>query len=107
MGITIGDPAGVGPELVREAIRRMGRSYQLRIIGESVGVRVGRPTLKGARMAMEALEESVRLLRSGEIVAVVNGPVSKEWLRRVGFRFPGQTEFYAKAFGLKGSEVTM
>jgi 4-phospho-D-threonate 3-dehydrogenase / 4-phospho-D-erythronate 3-dehydrogenase len=107
LGITLGDPAGVGPELVREAIRRMGRSYQLRIIGESVGVRGGQPTLKGARMAMEALQESVRLLKSGEIAGVVNGPVSKDWLRRVGFRFPGQTEFYAKAFGLKGSEVTM
>jgi 4-hydroxythreonine-4-phosphate dehydrogenase len=85
----------------------MGRSYELRIIGESVGVRVGRPTLKGARMALEALQESVRLLKSGEIAGVVNGPVSKEWLRRVGFQFPGQTEFYAKAFGMKGSEVTM
>ena len=59
LGITLGDPAGVGPELAREAIRRMGRSYQLRIIGESVGARSGRATLKGARMAMEALEESV------------------------------------------------
>ena len=107
LGITMGDPAGVGPELVREVVRRMGRSYQLRLIGESVGVRVGRPTLKGARMAMEALQESVRLLKSGEIAGVVNGPVSKEWLGRVGFRFPGQTEFYAKAFGMKGSEVTM
>ena len=107
LGITLGDPAGVGPELVREAIRRMGRSYQLRLIGESAGVCVGRPTLNGARMALEALQESVRLLKSGEIAGVVNGPVSKEWLRRVGFQFPGQTEFYAKAFGMKGSEVTM
>lgn len=107
LGITLGDPAGVGPELAREAIRRMGRSHQLRIIGESVGVRAGRPTLKGAQMAMKALEESVRLLRSGEIAGVVNGPVSKEWLRRVGFQFPGQTEFYANAFRMKGSEVTM
>ena len=107
LGITLGDPAGVGPELVREAIRRMGRSYQLRIIGESVGVRIGQPNLKGAQMAMDALQESVRLLKSGEIAGVVNGPVSKEWLRQVGFQFPGQTEFYAKAFGMKGSEVTM
>jgi len=107
LGITLGDPAGVGPELVREVMRRMGRSYSLRLIGESVGVRAGRPTLKGARMAMEALEESFRLLKSGEIAGVVNGPVSKEWLRRVGFRFPGQTEFYANAFRMKSETVTM
>jgi 4-hydroxythreonine-4-phosphate dehydrogenase len=58
-------------------------------------------------MAWEALQESVRLLKSGEIAGVVNGPVSKEWLRRVGFRFPGQTEFYANAFGMKSEAVTM
>ena len=107
LGITLGDPAGVGPELVRKVIRKMARSYELRIIGDEDGFLLGRPTLRGAKMALEALQESVRLLKSGEIVGVVNGPVSKEWLRRVGFQFPGQTEFYAKAFGMKGSEVTM
>ena len=107
LGITLGDPAGVGPELVRKVIRKMARSYELRIIGDEDGFLLGRPTLRGAKMALEALQESVRLLKSGEIAGVVNGPVSKEWLRRVGFQFPGQTEFYANAFGLKGSEVTM
>jgi 4-hydroxythreonine-4-phosphate dehydrogenase len=58
-------------------------------------------------LAKEALAESVRLFRSGEIQAVVNGPVSKEWLGKVGFHFPGQTEFYAKAFGVKSDDVTM
>ena len=107
LGVTVGDPAGVGPELVRKAIRRMGRSYGLRVIGSGEGVSAGRPTLRGAKMAMEALEESVRLLKSGAIAGVVNGPVSKEWLRRVGFKFPGQTEFYANAFGMKSDAVTM
>jgi 4-hydroxythreonine-4-phosphate dehydrogenase len=51
--------------------------------------------------------QSVDLLRSGEIQAVVNGPVSKDWLGKVGFRFPGQTEFYAKAFGVRPGDVTM
>ena len=107
LGVTVGDPAGVGPELVRKAIRRMGRSYGLRVIGSGEGVSAGRPTLRGAKMAMEALEESVRLLKSGAIAGVVNGPVSKEWLRRVGFKFPGQTEFYANAFVMKSDAVTM
>jgi 4-hydroxythreonine-4-phosphate dehydrogenase len=51
--------------------------------------------------------QSVDLLRTGEIQAVVNGPVSKDWLGKVGFRFPGQTEFYAKAFGVRPDDVTM
>jgi len=77
------------------------------LIGKTNGVRPGKPSLKGAQLAKQALEESVRCLRSGEICAVVNAPVSKEWLGKAGFRFPGQTEFYAESFGVNPDDVTM
>lgn len=103
----MGDPAGVGPELVRKAVRKLGRTILIRTIGGTNRICPGKPNLAGAKKAKEALVESVRLLRAGQISAVVNGPVSKEWLFRVGFCFPGQTEFYAKAFGKKPEDVTM
>jgi len=106
VGVTWGDPAGVGPELARDVFRKLGRSLSLRRIGYGES-RPGKPTLAGAKVAKEALMQSVDLLRSGEIQAVVNGPVSKDWLGKVGFRFPGQTEFYAKAFGVRPDDVTM
>ena len=106
VGVTWGDPAGVGPELAGHVFRKLGRSLTLRRVGHGES-RPGRPSLAGAKLAKEALAESVRLFRSGEIQAVVNGPVSKEWLGKVGFHFPGQTEFYAKAFRVKPDEVTM
>ena len=106
MGVTWGDPAGVGPELARHVFRKLGRSLSLRRIGHGES-RPGKPTLAGGKVAKEALMQSVNLLRSGEIQAVVNGPVSKDWLGKVGFRFPGQTEFYAKAFGVRPDDVTM
>ena len=106
VGVTWGDPAGVGPELARHVFRKLGRSLSLRRIGHGES-RPGKPTLAGAKVAKEALLQSVDLLRSGEIQAVVNGPVSKDWLGKVGFRFPGQTEFYAKAFGVRPDDVTM
>jgi 4-hydroxythreonine-4-phosphate dehydrogenase len=59
----------------------------------------GKPTRESARAALDALEESLRLLRETEAAAVVTGPVSKEGLQALGFPFPGQTEFYADAFG--------
>ena len=106
VGVTWGDPAGVGPELARHVFRKLGRSLSLRRIGHGES-RPGKPTLAGGKVAKEALMQSVDLLRSGEIHAVVNGPVSKDWLGKVGFRFPGQTEFYAKAFGVRPDDVTM
>ncbi len=106
VGVTWGDPAGVGPELASHVFRKLGRSLTLRRVGHGDS-RPGRPSLVGAKLAKEALLESVRLLKSGEIQAVVNGPVSKEGLGKAGFSFPGQTEFYAKAFGVKSDAVTM
>ena len=106
VGVTWGDPAGVGPELARHVFRKLGRSLSLRRIGHGES-RPGKPTLAGGKVAKEALMQSVDLLRSGEIQAVVNGPVYKDWLGKVGFRFPGQTEFYAKAFGVRPDDVTM
>jgi 4-hydroxythreonine-4-phosphate dehydrogenase len=79
----------------------------VRLIGSAAGFVPGRLSKRSAACALAALEESVRLLKNGEIQAVVNAPVNKENLSRVGFKFPGQTEFYAHAFGLKEHEVTM
>ena len=36
---------------------------------------------------------------SGEFAGVVTGPVSKEWLTRIGYSWPGQTEFFAARWG--------
>ena len=107
IGLTLGDPAGIGPEISRRVIRRLGRKFRIHPVGSTEGVCPGKPTLTGARQARAALEDSVRLLRTGEIRAVVNGPVSKEWLAKVGFCFPGQTEFYARRFGVGSQDVTM
>jgi len=85
----------------------MCRKASLRILGPGKRFRPGVPGLAGARQAQKALEESISLLKQKKLDAVVNGPVSKEWLARVGFRFPGQTEFYASRFGKKASAVTM
>ena len=99
--ITIGDPAGIGPEVIDAALAsgELPAGFVFRVIGDrSAGV-PGKPTRESARAALDALEESVRLLRETKAAAVVTGPVSKEGLQALGFPFPGQTEFYADAFG--------
>ena len=107
VGVTLGDPAGIGPEIAAQAKQRLQKTIPLHLMGSRQNISAGSPSLTGARQAWRALEESVRQLQSGKIQAVVNGPVSKEWLAKVGFHFPGQTEFYARRFGRKESEVTM
>jgi 4-hydroxythreonine-4-phosphate dehydrogenase len=100
--ITLGDPAGVGPEVIDLALAsgKIPAGFEIEVIGDrSAGV-PGRPDSHSASAALAALEESVRQLKSGQADAVVTGPVSKEGLQSLGFPFPGQTEYFASAFGV-------
>jgi 4-hydroxythreonine-4-phosphate dehydrogenase len=99
--ITLGDPAGIGPEVIDAALAsgKLPEGFVFRVIGDRAAGAPGKPTRESARAALDALEESVRLLRETDAAAVVTGPVSKEGLQALGFPFPGQTEFYADAFG--------
>ena len=97
IGITLGDPAGIGPEVMQAALGSLEipAGCVLELIGSMVGHIPGKPTDASAQEAVEAMEEAARRLLGGEIQAVVTGPVCKHALHRVGFEFPGQTEFFA------------
>ncbi len=103
IGITLGDCAGIGPEIVDLALNsnRLTDTAECQIIGKYRGSRPGNPTAETARAAAAALEEAVTLARRGELDAIVTGPVHKARMYEVGFRFPGQTEFFAERCGVK------
>jgi 4-hydroxythreonine-4-phosphate dehydrogenase len=73
-----------------------------RIIGEPKQTfPQGQPSVESARAAAAALEEAATLARRGEIHAVVTGPIHKALMYEAGFKFPGQTEFFADRCGVK------
>lgn len=104
IGITLGDCAGIGPEIVELALKS-GRipddSAEYVVLGRRPNCEPGVPGRETARAAAAALEEAVTLVRRGEIDAVVTGPVHKARMYEVGFRFPGQTEFFAERCGVE------
>lgn len=103
IGITLGDPAGIGPEVVQKAIRsgRLPDQFEYRLIGAESEGEPGHPTRQSAMAAQAALEEAAELALRGEIAGVVTGPVSKIRMQEVGFVFPGQTEFFARRWGVE------
>src|SRR5262245_14183935 len=103
IGITLGDCAGIGPEIVELALKsdRLANSAEYHIIGKYPNCTLGKPTAETARAAAAALEEAVTLARRDELDAIVTGPVHKARMYEVGFRFPGQTEFFAERCGIK------
>lgn len=100
--ITLGDPAGIGPEVVDLALAsgKLPAGHEFTVLGDRHAGKPGQPTVVSAAAALAALDEAVRMLKAGEADAVVTGPVSKEGLQSVGFPFPGQTEYFAAAFGV-------
>ena len=103
IGITLGDCAGIGPEIIERALKsgRIPDSTKYVVLGRQPNCKPGQPTPETARAAAAALEEAVTLARRGELEAIVTGPVHKARMYEVGFRFPGQTEFFAERCGVE------
>ncbi len=103
IGITLGDPAGIGPEITAAALGsgKLPADFDYRVIGAVPdGTHPGQPTAEGASAAIESLEAGTKLALAGDIAALVTAPVSKVALQQVGFQFPGQTEFLADRCGV-------
>ncbi len=100
--ITIGDPAGIGPEVIDRALASgvIPAGFEVEVLGDRSAGQAGQPSARSAAAALAALDEAVRQLKDGTADAVVTGPVSKEGLQAQGFSFPGQTEYFADAFGV-------
>lgn len=96
IAVTVGDPAGIGPEVLQAALASplLDRTFPFEVLG-ACDATPGVPTAEGARSALDALETAARGALEGRFAAVVTGPIHKARMRDIGFPFPGQTEFFA------------
>ncbi len=125
IAISMGDPAGVGPEIILKAFHdaRVRRICRPVVVGDRglldlMAVKLGlkplpagsvretgpfdagrlRPGVASAecgRAMVSYIEEAVRMAVSNEAAAVVTAPITKEAAKLAGFRYPGHTEFIA------------
>ena len=98
--MAVGDPRGIGPEVVRKALRQP-LDADVRIVGgwEDGGAARTPSDVEAGRAAAQNIEAAARLALSGEADAIVTGPVNKLALHAAGYRFPGVTEFLAHIAG--------
>ncbi len=123
VGVTLGDPAGVGPEVLGRALEDLGQVGVLRLYGPDAlvhdlarrfpwcfavptsfglaGVETGRYARASGRAAVAALEAAIDDLARGEVRSLVTGPICKVSLTESGLEFPGQTEWVARATGAR------
>jgi 4-hydroxythreonine-4-phosphate dehydrogenase len=132
LGISLGDPAGIGPEIVVRAlaarpgldVRVYGDRQVVERAAKEAGVTApahaqvvpvttlaaheitpGRPAEAAAKAQLAYLTAATDAALAGEIAALVTAPISKEWISKAGFGFPGHTEYLAARAGV--SEFAM
>ncbi len=91
IGITLGDVAGIGPEIVAKALasRHLDHRFDYEVIGN--------PHTRRRADAKTWVEEGARCCLRGELAALVTAPVTKKLVAP----FPGQTELLAHIAGTK------
>jgi 4-hydroxythreonine-4-phosphate dehydrogenase len=111
IAITLGDPAGIGAEVVAKTLRdpSLPKGFRFEVLGKENGrgIQRGKLSRTGTRSAMSALEEAAQGCLDSRFAAMVTGPVHKEAIARIQPDFVGQTEFLARACGLPDEAAVM
>lgn len=120
LAITLGDPRGIGPEIVARALETpldaevtlVGAEDQVAGLPATARIGVGSwglgsgeraedrtRTIRAGRVAGHAVETAVKLALAGQVDAIVTAPAHKHALHLAGFPYPGHTEWLAKLAG--------
>lgn len=130
LALTVGDPAGIGPEVVLRALASPDRPqasltvygsmaslldrvarFGLRLpqdlgarvvdIAAQAPIKLGETSPAAGRVAAEAVLRATRDALAGRMDALVTAPLNKESLWAAGYPWPGHTEMLAEAAGVQ------
>ncbi len=113
--ITMGDPGGIGPEIIRKALAHkslLARGFFI-VIGDKKilgrvhsSVEVVDVRYKSAgEGSLKFLDKAIALIKEGVADALVTAPLSKEAVSRYHKNFKGHTEYLAKGFEVKNFDM--
>lgn len=126
IAITMGDPAGVGPELcvrllldnevaqrccpvifgseaiLRDAAKAIGlqlpSSFEINEVPFVDEVNIGKVSAACGAASYEYIETAIKAAIDGKVKAVVTNPINKESWSAAGIKYPGHTELFAERF---------
>ncbi len=119
VGITIGDPSGIGPAVTLKALHKLKGQVDATVIGDRwvlsrflvLGSRFlvnniidlnnvahktfsfGKIKAEYGKASIEYLKKALEMLKNKEIDCLVTAPISKEAINKAGFKYSGHTEF--------------
>lgn len=121
LAITLGDPSGIGAEVVLKSIAALDipvRLFGCRQYADRAGhlpkhaafhdvaprapkLRFGEVAAEYGRIALDSIDAAVTSIERGECAGLVTAPIHKQSILLAGAEFPGHTELLAARAGLK------
>jgi 4-hydroxythreonine-4-phosphate dehydrogenase len=116
IAITLGDPAGIGAEVVFKALAETDvpvcvfgsrayanppRELPFVDVGGSGSVQFGQISAEYGKIALASIDAALRAIESGECSALVTAPIHKQSIAAAGSPYPGHTELLAARAGLR------
>lgn len=119
LAITLGDPAGIGAEVVLKALDELSVPAWLfgsracaerhaSLLAAERFIDVGGPAIhfgeisaEAGRIALASIDAAVEAIERGECSALVTAPIHKLAIAAAGSKFPGHTELLASKAGLE------
>ena len=102
VALTLGDPAGIGPEIVEKAVA----DARVRAVCEPVvfappplKIRVGEVSAEAGKAAHDTIVRAVEAAKSGEVDAIATAPVNKLAFAQAGLPWKGHTDLLAHLCG--------
>src|SRR5215207_6507443 len=106
VGITVGDPAGIGPEIAMKATTHPDVFtvcdpvlYGPTSPAELAPYAIGRVSAEAGQRAYNAIVDAVEDARAGRIDAIATAPINKEAFAAAGIPWRGHTELLAHLTG--------
>ena len=133
VGITIGDPSGIGPYITAKAVERLERLAEFIVIGdgwvfekakskkqkaknyrfidlknvEEKNFKFGQVRAEYGKASIEYLDKALELIKSKEIDCIVTCPISKEAINLAGYKYSGHTEYFSHKTGVNDSVMML
>jgi 4-hydroxythreonine-4-phosphate dehydrogenase len=124
LALTLGDPAGIGPEVILKALSdpELQQNSDITVVGSKdllvanyttlpevniVDVPLGGEILAGVGNAVSGaasfayMECAIARTLAGEFDGIVTGPIAKSCWKAAGYNYPGQTELLAELAGVE------
>lgn len=132
IGLVLGDPAGVGPELIAKLLARTGEAAAFRFVvigteaalaegakvaevvlprqvpliaiaADDLGpIQPGEATREAGAFALRSLQAAVDAVQAGRIGAIVYAPLNKHAMKLAGFSDVDEMHYLAALFGCTG-----